>query len=301
MSRKDEFTSSYVWVWCDANNDAPSLPHRDPAEIPLKKAEAHRAFRKGLKGPRLVRLGRARQVDADKKGMYTVEEDVDGALITRQVHKSLVLPWYEGLLLLQELELQQKEKGPRNVTNGSQLWEEKLQPILAEERNQRASLNGALYVEKKLMSVAVTCPIFVDDKGKKFHHRRPISENSEDLLEEGPDRMRFFKVSKIDAYLPPWEAFVHPKCGLYQDFYRVRWAPPYSEIDYSGWENGCQGVLGATWEPDECLPSCFDALRLAAKKNYLVQHRKLKQAVILAEKRKSQKAGSWGAREECSC
>ena len=27
----------------------------------------------------------------------------------------------------------------------------------------------------------------------------------------------WIEVDRIERYLPPWEAFVHPKCGLYQD------------------------------------------------------------------------------------
>lgn len=57
----------------------------------------------------------------------------------------------------------------------------------------------------------------------------------------------------------------------------MHWGAPYSEVDYSGVENGCPGVIGATWEPDECLPQHLDRFRIAAKKTYVVRQRKLEQ------------------------
>merc|ERR1740117_1411778 len=81
----------------------------------------------------------------------------------------------------------------------------------------------------------------------------------------------YFKIGTICQYMPPWEAFCHPKCGYYQDFYQVRWSHPYSEVDYAQCENGCVDVLGSTWEPDECLPPCLDPLRIQAKRSWHAQ------------------------------
>merc|ERR1712146_215032 len=107
------------------------------------------------------------------------------------------------------------------------------------------------------MSKAVTGPTVVDDLGNKFNHRRPIQKLKDDGLEEGQDGDGYFKFETLDGYLPPWEAFLHPECGLYQDFFRVRWGPRQS--------NGAEKMenVTATWEPDECLPSCLDNLRIA--------------------------------------
>eukprot|EP00746_Dinoflagellata_sp_MGD_P074976 gnl/MRDRNA2_/MRDRNA2_30213_c0_seq2.p1 gnl/MRDRNA2_/MRDRNA2_30213_c0~~gnl/MRDRNA2_/MRDRNA2_30213_c0_seq2.p1 ORF type:complete len:676 (+),score=135.19 gnl/MRDRNA2_/MRDRNA2_30213_c0_seq2:167-2194(+) len=269
----------YVWVWCDAAKQSPSLPPRDPAEIPTTKIEAKKAFHKDLKGPKLVRLGKAMQLGLPdpKTKMCTIEEEGS----TRLVPQGIVLPWYEGLLLLQELE----KKGPRDQSNGTVQWEDKLKQTLIEERSKRKDLSSALYIEKKLMNVAVTGPNYEDSEGKEWNHRRKEVKESEHVLEEGQDGNGFFKVLQIDGYLPPWEAFCHPKCGLYQDFYRVRWGAPYSEVDYSGTESGCQGVLGATWEPDECLPPYLDSMRLGAKKKWLTRQQDLEQA----EKQKAER------------
>merc|ERR1712060_178572 len=83
----------------------------------------------------------------------------------------------------------------------------------------------------------------------------------------------FFKIRDITGYLPPWEAFCNEKCGFYQDFYQVRWEYPFSEVDYSRVENGCMATVGATWEPDECLPAHLDPLRLAAKRAWIKTQR----------------------------
>ncbi|CAK0829904.1 unnamed protein product [Prorocentrum cordatum] len=49
----------------------------------------------------------------------------------------------------------------------------------------------------------------------------------------------------------------------------VKWAAPYSAVDYASTEVGCPGAPGCTWEPDECLPVQLDGLRLAAKRAWL--------------------------------
>merc|ERR1711865_410815 len=85
----------------------------------------------------------------------------------------------------------------------------------------------------------------------------------------------FFKIDKLCKYMPPWEAFCHPKCGYYQDFYQVQWSHPFSEIDYGQCENGCSDLIGATWEPDECLPACLDRFRVQAKRAWHTQQLEL--------------------------
>jgi len=109
-----------------------------------------------------------------------------------------------------------------------------------------------------LLNTAVT--------GKERYYRRQTSQDEhESNLLEGEESGGAFGIQKIIGYLPPWEAWHSEKCGFYQDFYQVLWESPYSEVDYSSVENGCPCLKGSTWEPDECLPSDLDALRLAAK------------------------------------
>ena len=64
-------------MWCDATKETPGLPQRDFAEIPQTMLDAKKAFHKDLKGPKLVRLGKAMQlgVHDQKAKMCTIEED----------------------------------------------------------------------------------------------------------------------------------------------------------------------------------------------------------------------------------
>lgn len=117
------------------------------------------------------------------------------------------------------------------------------------------------------MNVAVTGGVFIDNKGFEWCYRRQgvLAAVNEDLSQDDSDIEGFFKIEKICRYMPPWEAFCHPKCGFYQDFYQVRWGHPYSLMDYGQCECGCPDLVGATWEPDECLPSCLDRFRIQVK------------------------------------
>ena len=77
-----------------------------------------------------------------------------------------------------------------------------------------------------------------------------------------------FHVQTLKQYLPPWEAFAHPKCGLYQDWYLVEWLAPFDKEDYSHTENGGPS-LGTTFEPDSVLHPDLDFLKLQAKNERL--------------------------------
>jgi len=126
--------------------------------------------------------------------------------------------------------------------------------------------------------MAVTGAKFVDNQDRQFAYRREsLHIDDKSGLLGGTNGGGFFQIRDIIAYLPPWEAFCHAKCGFYQDFYMVRWEHPFSEVDYAQVENGCIGIVGATWEPDECLPSHLDPLRHAAKRAWIKKTREVEQ------------------------
>jgi len=146
-------------------------------------------------------------------------------------------------------------------------------------------------VDKKLANLAITGPQFVTRSGTSYSHRR-AKLRSDNPSDDGESRDGWFLVHSILEYMPPWEAFVHPQAGVYQDFYMVRWAAPHDNADFSKVENGCSGVLGATWEPDECLPDELDQLRVAAKQQWVekqkareLQELKKNEKIIEAEAR----------------
>jgi hypothetical protein len=135
-------------------------------------------------------------------------------------------------------------------------------------------------MEQRLLKTAATGPCFQDHMGKTHTHRRALSQTDEAAPASATDGD--YGIDFLAEYMPPWEAFVHPKCGFYQDCYKVRWSSPHDKIDYSDNECGAD-ILGATWEPDECLPDDVDALRLIAKRDWLAAER-TKAAAALGEK-----------------
>jgi len=258
--------ASPVWVWCPVNAEqATSFQH--PSNIPTDEAAAKSCFIERLRGPRTARISRVTLLHTKGNEALIAE---DGA--TRTVPKSMVLPFYEGLLLLQELESTQGQNGhiPAN-------WcDDELRTVLEQERMKfkNGMLSGALYTEKRLVTTAVTGNRFIDTDEKEWSYRREnLRANDKATIPEGEEGGNFFRIREVCGYLPPWEAFCNEKCGFYQDFYQVRWEYPFSEIDYSRVENGCPNVTGATWEPDECLPAHLDLYRLSAKRAWIKKKR----------------------------
>lgn len=246
-----------AWLWCPVS-DAPGAKFQHPADIAQGEELAEAHFVEGGRGPKLARLSAITLLSSKTSKPNTLLVARHGA--TQEVPRTRLLPWHEGLLLIQELTKQAGDK--------SWLTSEH-KDALEGAKGKLRFLSTAKYVESRLIDVSLTGATFIDNKGRESHYRRDHvlegakEEVGEDNLVEG-----FFKIEKICRYMPPWEAFCHPKCGYYQDFYQVRWSHPYSEVDYSQCENGCADLVGSTWEPDECLPACLDRFRVQAKRNW---------------------------------
>eukprot|EP00927_Polykrikos_kofoidii_P081658 TRINITY_DN7926_c0_g2_i1.p1 TRINITY_DN7926_c0_g2~~TRINITY_DN7926_c0_g2_i1.p1 ORF type:complete len:708 (-),score=122.35 TRINITY_DN7926_c0_g2_i1:425-2548(-) len=266
MSSQGGSGTQQVWVWSplpEAGDDA-VLEH--PSDLPLDEATAKARWMQGRRGPTLSRICPASLLQTQGKMALIAE-----AGATREVPKSTVLPWYEGLLLLDELENTAETQGHLQAS-----WrkDKGIQEILVQERAKFKVLSGALYTERRLVTTSVTGASFFDKEDREWAYRREhVSGEDKAGLVEGEDADGFWRVKEVIGYLPPWEAFSNEKCGFYQDFYLVRWEHPFSEVDYSKVENGSSAGLGATWEPDECLPAHLDPLRLAAKKAWIKRQR----------------------------
>lgn len=261
-----------VWVWVPASGDAATF-FRHPSDLPPIEDEAavKSYFMDGIRGSRIARISPATRLPSKGKMVLIAEK---GA--TREVPPHMILPWYEGLLLLDELESTKGLAGRLGAT----WFDEELQGILDQERkkHRNGQLSSAVYVERKLTNMAVTGATVYDGKDQEWNYRRENLSMEDPGLDKGTeDVVGFQQIQGIVNYLPPWEALSHEKCGFYQDFYQVRWANPYSEIDYASVENGCSGMKGATWEPDECLPAHLDTMRMAAKRNWCKGRREREQ------------------------
>mmetsp|Transcript_67519 Transcript_67519/g.197550 ORF Transcript_67519/g.197550 Transcript_67519/m.197550 type:complete len:644 (+) Transcript_67519:69-2000(+) len=280
-----------VWVWQPANGEK-EVAFQHPSDLPYDdEATAKARFLDQIRGPRLARISPATILQSKGQLALIAEQ---GA--TREVPKSVILPWYEGLLLLEELEAVQGADASRHPA-----WcNSELKAVLDQERSKfrNGLLSSALYTEKRLITTAVTGARFSDADDKEWTYRRENLRPDEKLsLTEGEDAGGFFKIRDIIGYLPPWEAFCHEKCGLYQDFYAVRWEFPHSEVDYSRVENGCAGTIGATWEPDECIPAHLDPLRVGAKRAWIKKRREKEQR-LADERTRSQMASKRRAEPE---
>mmetsp|Transcript_17500 Transcript_17500/g.54830 ORF Transcript_17500/g.54830 Transcript_17500/m.54830 type:complete len:647 (-) Transcript_17500:202-2142(-) len=278
--------ANQVWVWRPAQSDS-KTGFRHPSDVPLEdEAASNACFADQVRGPLLARISPATLLQTKERVVLIAEQ---GA--TREIPKPFVLPWYEGLLLLEELEDLQA-KGEQ--TNAG--WcNDELRALLQQEKSKfkNGQLSSALYLEKRLLTTAVTGPHFLDSEDKEWAYRRERLRNEDSRCQaEGEDDGQYYRIQDVIGYLPPWEAFCHEKCGFYQDFYQVRWDHPFSEVDYSKVENGCVGTTGATWEPDECLPDDLDAFRVLTKKRWADQQkeREQKEKEVLERRAREQQA-----------
>jgi len=261
-------TTQSAWVWYPAT-DARSSAFKHPGEVPLDDEAAARAcFVESLRGPRAARISPA-TILQNKGNVALIAEK--GA--TREVDACMLLPWYEGLLLLEALSEAQGREG----RIPAEWLDDELREIVEKERRKTKNgrLNGTLYTERRLLNCATTGARFHDGEREYRFKRDKLKAGDATRIADGEDVNGFFRIQGLVGYLPPWEAFLHEKCGFYQDFYQVKWSSPFSEVDYAAVENG--SALGSTWEPDECLPAEMDPLRFAAKKSWIQKRRELEQ------------------------
>jgi len=273
--------ASARWVWDPAEGTAFTHPSEFPSH---DEASAKARFVDRLYGLRGVKISRVTQLE--KRGSVAMIARMDGS--NHEVPVARLLPWYEGLLLLQELERQAKPP---------EWFSQELRDVLEQERTKYGKsgviISSALYTEKVLLGTAITGASVPDSSGKEWHYRREQTRTSEKLnlsaTSGEPDPAPgSWNVRDINGYMPPWEAICHERCGVYQDFYQVCWDKPFQAVDYSRVENGCPGVPGATWEPDECLPADFDGWRIFVKKEWAKRKReqeaKEKEVYVAAKK-----------------
>eukprot|EP00927_Polykrikos_kofoidii_P079517 TRINITY_DN76298_c0_g1_i1.p1 TRINITY_DN76298_c0_g1~~TRINITY_DN76298_c0_g1_i1.p1 ORF type:complete len:646 (-),score=139.40 TRINITY_DN76298_c0_g1_i1:88-2025(-) len=247
----------FVWIWLSTGENDKL---HDPAAIPAT-AEAHEAWVADSQwGPHSARLCPVRILELRGDGVSVMDRLTGNR---RDVPRSQLLPWYEGLLVLDAL----------MRSNIKVSWTTALQPILEQERAKykEGILRSSIYVERQLLTTAVTGPKFTDSRGKKYSYRRqPLLKD--DPPADGEAEDGWYKVNDFDSFIPPWEAFLQPKCGLYQDFYNVLWGAPHNKTDYTNTESGGE-MPGSTWEPDECLPEELDKLRTLAKTRWVLNQK----------------------------
>jgi len=267
-----------VWIWRDVEV---SGAVRDLSEMP-QTSEAHEACTSLWWWCRRARLCPAKVVSAKGRHIIVAPQEKESKELI-EVPATQLLPWYEGLLLLDAI--------ARSSNKAKVPWFKDLVGTLERARTKhQGQISSAKYVEKKLLEVAITGPKFINSAGEAFAHRRQRMRKipPSDLGHtEG-----YFKVEALAEYLPPWDALLHPKCGFYQDYYMVRWGPPYNEVDYTDFENGSDALCGATWEPDECLPDDLDTLRLSAKRSWLQEQMAREEKQLAEDNRPLYKQGN---------
>lgn len=244
------------WYWLAAGTGpGGSAETRDPAALPGNREEHLRRNERSEWGPKWTQLCPA--ILRGRKGKQALVTDIAEPAKERELPVSLVLTWYEGLLVLDSIR-----------RSGLQIpwFTEELRAQLKEA----GVISPATYMSQQLHDQAVTGPEFLTSDGKTSEYRRKIVPKQDPA--EGETKDGWYKVKSLAGYLPPWEAFIHPKCGIYQDFYMVQWDSPDDQTDYRDTEFGGDAV-GTTWEPDECLPDELDNLRLRQKSSWLGQQR----------------------------
>merc|ERR1719259_936044 len=99
---------------------------------------------------------------------------------TREVQKAWVLPWYEGLLILEALEANEGQPGFMTAT----WFDSELRAVLEKERAkfQSGRLNSTLYAEKRLLNAAVTGARFVDGDREWQYRRDQLKAHDASIL-----------------------------------------------------------------------------------------------------------------------
>lgn len=262
--------SSDVWVW-DPLSETADFVH--PGELPNDRQVAKTRLINGISGPFLAKITPVILAGYNQgQGIATVERD-GGRM--EEVPKSRVLPWCEGLLMLQALRASRREV---------QWFTRNLEHLLNVQLSTKMSgLCAHVYVQERLLNEAVTGAKY-QDMNRTTHNFRRRGLLQKEIPKDPATQeevLGFWKIEKIAGYMPPWEAY--HEFGIYQDFYLIHWEHPFSDVDYSRTENGfC--TLGATWEPDECLPPQLDRIRLREKLAWIQRRKDAEVRMVLEAK-----------------
>jgi len=252
-------TSKYRWVWRQLES-APDgeAALKDPSALPVDAKEHRRRYDDNLWGANYARLILTEVVSKGEDGLLQVQAVKSRVAFNIPIDAGL--PWHEGLLVLELL----------CQSNLRQSWVAAFKSVV---ENAKQSCGGSFkpknYVQT-LLNVAITGPNYVDGDGKvhRYRRRRMCTVPPKELGKTESLPSQTYAVDALVDYMPPWEAIFHRKCGLYQDYYLVQWAPPHDEVNLKETECGSD-KLGCSWEPDECLPDGLDADRVNAKELWL--------------------------------
>mmetsp|Transcript_75798 Transcript_75798/g.214304 ORF Transcript_75798/g.214304 Transcript_75798/m.214304 type:complete len:584 (-) Transcript_75798:190-1941(-) len=249
-----------AWLW------EPLKELRDPA--------GKQPFQ-GLRGPQLAKIVPVTLLKRKGPAVLVSEEGAK----PRGVAAGLTIPWNEGLLLLEEVVKQLGTSDAVVGTSDAITWHRKHVGTLEKERAKYKGsvISAAAYAKASVLNIAVTGPKVQDAAKKVWGYRRVLHDAAGE--EEGPVDEEW-KGKRITEYLPPWAAFCHAECGIYQDHYLVRWSPPLAE------DGTNQPDESSAWEPDENLPARFDEARRAAKRKWLAAQQRYEGEVAEGFKRK---------------
>lgn len=274
-------SQNYFFFWREKGGGPGQV--LDASAIPESEADFQKRYVQGNNGPWWAQLVGPCSLQGKQGAKITLQVTGTNEELTLDAHE--LVPKNEGLYVLDAMS-SWKEKPE---------WFSPLEVFLrAAKSEQKAGvLKSSIYFLQKILEKQfITGPSFGTPGGVEIHHRRMDKDFFTGQPEKGVPGTETFEVESLQGFMPAWEAFVHPKCGLYQDFYLVHWAAPYDKQDFSQAENGSDKP-GCTWEPDQSLPWDLDQLRLGVRRQWCEQRRKREQELEKKyEEEKVQKAAA---------
>lgn len=249
---------TYKWLWRNLESTPLTKPAlKDVAAAPGTPAEYKDRVELNLFGHKAAQLVFMSVIgEGSNPGLQLLQpKNLEDPPIEVNVDAALPVP--EGMFVLDAV----------NSLSIKPSWSASLEGLRSMGRTTTASQ----YVRDRLLDVAVTGPKFVDHRGKTHNYRRRrMGKVAPKKVEHASELSgELHAVDELVHYKPPWEAVVHEKCGLYQDYYLVRWASPHNKADYSDEVLGGSNFPGCTWEPDECIPDDLDTERVKAKQRWV--------------------------------
>eukprot|EP00427_Karlodinium_veneficum_P020626 CAMPEP_0169100982 /NCGR_PEP_ID=MMETSP1015-20121227/21386_1 /TAXON_ID=342587 /ORGANISM="Karlodinium micrum, Strain CCMP2283" /LENGTH=632 /DNA_ID=CAMNT_0009161977 /DNA_START=25 /DNA_END=1924 /DNA_ORIENTATION=- len=238
----------------------------DPSMAPTTAEEHKRRLENTEWGPFWASLSPVDIVAGSALGNITVKDMKFKDTLDVPFH--MTIPWYEGLFVLDTM----------NSCGVQATWlDDFLVRLLkfARAKEPNEEFRCAEYVKNRLMETAITGPSFLDANGKEHKHRRSKMRKTKPA--RGSTTRTRFACRDLVGYLPAWEAVLHKKCGLYQEFYLVHWEDNTSNLQDT--ESGSH-ISDCSWEPDECVPDDMDVYRMRAKKAWLKEATKLDRDMV---------------------